>query len=184
MQEVYDDLDSRFEKAFEALRRELSRVRTGRANINLLDTIRVNYYGQPTPLSQIAALQVPEPRLITIKPWESNLIKEIERTIMQSDLGITPTSDGTLIRLAVPPLTEERRKDLVKQVHRIGEDAKVSIRNSRRDANAFLKQAEKDSDITEDDLTRALKVVQDKTDEGIATVDKLLEKKESELMEV
>lgn len=184
MQEVYDDLESRFDKAFEALRRELSRVRTGRANINLLDTIRVNYYGQPTPLSQVAAIQVPEPRLITIKPWESNLLKDIERTIMTSDLGITPSSDGTLIRLAIPPLTEERRKELAKAVHRHGEDCKVSIRNSRRDANAALKDAEKASDITEDDLARALKEVQEKTDAAVAKVDSIIGGKEKELMEV
>ncbi|MFN3199310.1 MAG: ribosome recycling factor [Bradymonadia bacterium] len=184
MQEVYDDLEGRFEKSFEALRRELSRVRTGRANINLLDTIRVNYYGQPTPLSQVAALQVPEPRLITIKPWEASILKDIERTIMQSDLGITPTSDGQIIRLSIPPLTEERRKDLVKQVHRIAEDTKVSLRNARRDANAFLKQAEKDSDITEDDLARSLKVVQERTDAGVAKVDQIIGEKEKELMEV
>lgn len=184
LDEIQEDLEANFKKAFDALSRELARVRSGRANINLLDNIRVPYYGQPTPLSQMAALQVPEPRMITIKPWESNLLKDIERAILQSDLGLTPSNDGTLIRLHIPPLTEDRRRDLVKQVKGHGEDAKISIRNSRRDANSTLKDLEKDSDITEDDLQRGLKVVQDLTDEAVAKVDAIIAKKETELMEV
>ncbi len=184
LDEIQEDLEANFKKAFDALSRELARVRSGRANINLLDNIRVPYYGQPTPLSQMAALQVPEPRMITIKPWESNLLKDIERAILQSDLGLTPSNDGTLIRLHIPPLTEDRRRDLVKQVKAHGEDAKISIRNSRRDANSTLKDLEKDSDITEDDLQRGLKVVQDLTDAAVAKVDAIITKKEAELMEV
>ncbi|MCA9558111.1 MAG: ribosome recycling factor [Myxococcales bacterium] len=184
LDEIQEDLKANFQKAFDALSRELARVRSGRANINLLDNIRVPYYGQPTPLSQMAALQVPEPRMITIKPWESNLLKDIERAILQSDLGLTPSNDGTLIRLHIPPLTEDRRRDLVKQVKAHGEDAKISIRNSRRDANSTLKDLEKDSDITEDDLQRGLKVVQEMTDEAVARVDTIIAKKETELMEV
>ena len=133
-EDIYEDLKDSFEKAFSALRRELARVRSGRANVNLLDNIRVPYYGQPTPLTQLASLQVPEPRMITVKPWEKNLLQDIERAIHQSDLGINPTNDGTLIRLVVPALTEERRKKLVKQVQGHGENAKLATRNSRRDA--------------------------------------------------
>jgi len=182
--EVYEELEVIFEKAFTALRRELARVRSGRANVNLLDNIRVQYYGQPTPLSQIASLQVPEARMITIKPWEQNLLKDIERALQQSDLGLNPSNDGTIIRLVIPQLTEERRKALVRQVERNGEDAKVSVRNSRRDANAMLKSLEKDSDITEDDLERALKEVQKRTDAATAKVDAVIADKESELLEV
>ncbi len=182
--EVYEELETSFEKAFTALRRELARIRSGRANVNLLDNIRVQYYGQPTLLSQVASLQVPEPRLITIKPWEANLLKDIERAINQSDLGLNPSNDGTIIRLSIPPLTEERRKVLVRQVQRNGEDAKISLRNSRRDANAMLKDLEKDSDITEDDLGRALKEVQKRTDDATGRVDTVISAKETELLEV
>ena len=184
MDEIYDDLNASFENTFDALRRDLSRVRTGRANTNLLDTIRASYYGQPTPLNQVAAIQIPEARMITIKPWEANLLKDIERAILSSDLGITPNSDGTLIRLAIPPLTEDRRKQLVKKVHTAGENARISARNHRRDANALLKESEKSSDITEDDLKRGLKKVQDLTDAAVATIGKIIDAKESELMEV
>ncbi len=182
--EVYEDLDTNFEKAFSALRRELARVRSGRANVNILDNIRVQYYGQPTLLNQVASLQVPEARLITIKPWEQNLLKDIERAIQLSDLGLNPSNDGTIIRLAIPQLTEERRKALVRQVQRSGEDAKVSVRNNRRDANAMLKELEKDSGITEDDLERALKEVQRLTDAATEKVDEVIQAKETELMEV
>jgi len=182
--ETYEELQASFEKAYSALKRELARVRSGRANINLLDNIRVSYYGQPTPLNQVAALQVPEARTITIKPWESNLLKDIERAIHQSELGITPTNDGTLIRLHVPPLTEERRRKLAKTVRNHGEDAKISIRNARRDANGTLKLLEDESEITEDDLSRALKEVQTLTNAATAKVDGIIEKKEEELMEV
>lgn len=184
VEDIYTDLEERFEKAFEALRRELARVRTGRANVNILDGIRVSYYGQPTPLNQVANLQVPEPRMISIKPWEPNLLKEIERAIQLSDLGLNPTNDGQQIRLSIPPLTEERRKSLVKTVHKHGEDAKISIRNARRDANSMLKDLEKDSDITEDDLSRSLKEVQERTDAATAKVDVVIETKEKDLLEV
>ncbi len=182
--DILDEMKANFQKAFDALNRELARVRSGRANVNLLDNLRVPYYGQPTPVSQVAALQVPEARMITIKPWESSLLKEIERAIQQSDLGLTPSNDGTLIRLSIPQLTEERRRDLVKQVKAHGEDAKISARNARRDANGLLKDSQKDGDITEDQLTRGLKQVQDLTDEAVALVDKIVGKKEEELMEV
>ena len=184
MNEIYEMLGLEFDGAYERLRRELSRVRSGRANPTLLDNIRVSYYGQPTPLNQVAAIQVPEARLITIKPWEANLLKDIERAIQASDLGLNPSNDGTLIRLSIPSLTEESRKKLVKTVHASGENAKVSVRNGRRDANAALKEAEKASDITEDDLARALKQVQTLTDAAVEKIDKIIAAKEKDLLEV
>jgi ribosome recycling factor len=183
-EEIYEDLKGNFEKAFGALRREFSRVRSGRANVNLLDSIKVPYYGELTALSQVAALQVPEPRMITVKPWEKTMLKEIERAIQQSSLGITPSNDGTLIRLSIPPLTEDRRRDLAKQVVKLGENSKVSVRNSRRDANAMLKALQKDGDLTEDDLKRALDQVQTLTDDAIKQLDQIVKTKEDELMEV
>lgn len=182
--EIYEDLKGSFEKTFGALRRELSRVRSGRANVNLLDNVKVPYYGEPTALSQVASLQVPEPRMITIKPWEKPMLKEIERAIQQSNLGITPSNDGTLIRLSVPPLTEDRRRELAKQVVKLGENGKVSARNARRDANAMLKALQKDGDLTEDDLKRALDQVQTLTDEAVKQLDQIVKTKEEELMEV
>ena len=183
-EELYEDLKANFEKTFGALRRELSRVRSGRANVNLLDNVKVPYYGEPTAISQVASLQVPEPRMITIKPWEKTMLKEIERALQQSNLGITPSNDGTVIRLSVPPLTEERRRDLARQVQKHGENGKVSVRNSRRDANAMLKALQKDGDLTEDDLKRALDRVQTLTDEAVKQLDEIVGSKEEELMEV
>jgi ribosome recycling factor len=171
-------------KALEAFKRELSKVRTGRASLSLLDDIKVDYYGTPTPLNQVGALAVPESRLITIQPWEKNLIGEIEKAILKSDLGLNPSSDGQLIRLAFPPLTEDRRKEMVKQVKRMGEDAKVVVRNCRREANDNLKQLEKDKDITEDDLKRGEKEVQDVTDDFVGRIDQVLTEKEKDLMEI
>lgn len=171
-------------KALEAFKRDLSKVRTGRASIALLDDIRVDYYGTPTPLNQVSALSVPEPRLITIQPWEKNLVGEIEKAILKSDLGLNPSSDGQLIRLNFPPLTEERRKDMVKQVKRMGEEAKISVRNVRREANDALKRLEKDKEITEDDLKRGEKDVQEMTDDYVARVDQVLADKEKDLMEI
>lgn len=171
-------------KALEAFKRDLAKVRTGRASLSLLDDVRVDYYGTPTPLNQVGTLAVPEPRLITIQPWEKNLIPEIEKAILKSDLGLNPASDGQLIRLVFPPLTEERRKDMVKQVKRMGEDAKISIRNARRDANDTLKQLEKDKEITEDDQKRGEKEVQDITDDFVAKIDQVIEEKEKDLMEI
>ncbi len=182
--EVYKELEAGFEKAFGALSRELARVRSGRANVNLLDNIRISYYGQPTPLNQVASVQVPEARLITIKPWEANLLKDIERALQQSDLGLNPSNDGTIIRLVIPQLTEDRRKQLVRKVGQHGEEAKISCRAARRDANAMLKDLEKDSDITEDDLTRGLKEVQKRTDDATVRVEKIISGKEAELLEL
>ena len=171
-------------KALESFKRDLSKVRTGRASLALLDDIRVDYYGTPTPLNQVAALAVPEPRLITIQPWEKNLASDIEKAILKADLGLNPSSDGQLIRLVFPPLTEERRKEMVKQVKRIGEEAKISVRNIRREGNDALKKFEKDKEITEDELKRGEKEVQDVTDDYVARVDKVIAEKEKDLMEI
>jgi len=171
-------------KALESFKRDLSKVRTGRASLALLDDVRVDYYGTPTPLNQVAALAVPEPRLITIQPWEKNLANDIERAILKADLGLNPSSDGQLIRLVFPPLTEERRKEMVKQVKRIGEEAKIAVRNIRREGNDALKKFEKDKEITEDDLKRGEKEVQDVTDDYVARVDKVIADKEKDLMEI
>jgi len=171
-------------KALESFKRDLSKVRTGRASLSLLDDIKVDYYGTPTPLNQVGSMAVPEPRLITIQPWEKNLIGEIEKAILKADLGLNPNSDGQIIRLVFPPLTEERRKEMVKQVKRMGEDAKVGIRNVRREANDTLKRLEKDKDITEDDLKRGEKEVQEVTDEFVSRVDRVIEEKEKDLMEL
>jgi ribosome recycling factor len=150
----------------------------------VLDDVRVDYYGTPTPLNQVGALAVPEPRLITIQPWEKNLVGEIEKAILKSDLGLNPSSDGQIIRLIFPPLTEERRKEMVKQVKRMGEDAKVAVRNARREANDTLKKLEKDKEITEDELKRGEKEVQDLTDDYVARVDQVIADKEKDLMEI
>ena len=171
-------------KALESFKRDLSKVRTGRASLSLLDDIKVDYYGTPTPLNQVGSMAVPEPRLITIQPWEKNLIGEIEKAILKADLGLNPNSDGQIIRLVFPPLTEERRKEMVKQVKRMGEDAKVGIRNVRREANDTLKRLEKDKDITEDEQKRGEKEIQDLTDDYVARVDKVIEEKEKDLMEI
>jgi ribosome recycling factor len=171
-------------KALESFKRDLTKVRTGRASLSLLDDIRVDYYGTPTPLNQVGALAVPEPRLITIQPWEKNLVSEIEKAILKSDLGLNPNSDGQVIRLVFPPLTEERRKEMAKQVKRMGEDAKVAIRNARRDGNDTLKKLEKDKEITEDELKRGEKEIQELTDDYVARVDKVVAEKEKDLMEI
>lgn len=182
--EVINQARKGMDKAIEALRKDLARVRTGRASINLLDEIRVDYYGTPTQLNQVATLAVPEPRLITIQPWEKKLLPEIEKAIHKSDLGLNPTSDGVLVRLAIPPLTEERRKEMGKSVKRMGEDAKVAVRNARRDANDTLKKQEKDKAITEDQLKRGEKEIQELTDGFIHKVDEIVAAKDKEIMEI
>jgi len=185
---MYNDVISHgragMEKSIDALKKELARIRTGRASTTLLDDVRVDYYGTPTPLNQIGTLTVPEPRLITIQPWEKNLIPAIEKAILKSDLGLNPSSDGQLVRIAIPPLTEERRKEMVKMTRRIGEDAKIAVRNSRRDANENLKKLEKDKEISEDELKRGEKEIQDLTDGYVKKVDEIMAAKEKEVMEI
>lgn len=182
--EVKSIAETAMVKALDSFRRDLGKVRTGRASLAVLDDVRVDYYGTPTPLNQVAALAVPEPRLITIQPWEKNLISDIEKAILKSDLGLNPSSDGQLIRLAFPPLTEERRKEMVKQVKRMGEDAKVAVRNARREANDTLKKMEKDKDISEDELKRGEKEIQDVTNDFVGRVDHVVADKEKDLMEI
>jgi len=166
------------------LKRELARIRTGRASTNLLDEVMVDYYGTPTPVSQVATLSVPEPRLITVSPWETNLIPVIEKAIMTSDLGLNPSNDGKMIRLPIPPLTEERRKEFVKQAHKIGEEGRVSIRNARRDAVESFKRMQKDGDISEDDSKRAQDQAQKLTDDFGHQVDEILKRKDQEILEI
>jgi ribosome recycling factor len=183
-EDVVSDLKQRIDKTLEDLKRDLSKVRTGRASTNILDGIRVDYYGTPTPLSGVANLNTPEPRLITIKPWDKGTLKDIEKAIREANIGLNPMNDGELIRLPFPPLTEERRRDIAKQVKSKGEEHKVAIRNVRRDANEMLKDLLKDKSITEDDLKRATERVQKETDAGVLKVDEIVAKKEKEVMEV
>ncbi len=183
-QEVIKKLEGSTEKTVAALTRDLSKVRTGRASTSLLDGIRVEYYGTMTPLNQVASLAAPEGRLITIQPWEPSLIGAIEKAILKSDLGFNPQNDGKVIRIQVPPLTEERRKELVKHVHKIGESFKVAIRQERADAIKELKKREADKAITEDEFHRFQKKVQEIVDARIKEIDRILAAKEAEIMEV
>jgi ribosome recycling factor len=183
-EQVLKELKSQIDKTMDDLKAGLAKIRTGRASLGMLDGIKVDYYGTPTPLAQCAALAVPEPRMITVKPWDKSIIKELEKAIREANLGLNPMNDGELIRLPIPPLTEERRKDIAKQVKTKGEDHKVAIRNERRDANEKLKGLLKDKKITEDDNKRAQEKIQKETDAGVALVDQLIAKKEKEVMEV
>jgi len=181
--EICQEAQERMQKAIEDLKNDLKRVRTGRASLNILDGIRVDYYGTLTPLSQMASLAVPESRLITIQPWDVSVIKEIEKAILRSDLGLTPSSDGKLVRINIPPLTEERRKQLVKVIYKMSEDHKVAVRNIRRDANELLKDAKKESEIAEDEMFKGQEQVQQITDEHIKLIDETIRKKEKEILE-
>jgi ribosome recycling factor len=182
--DVIANMKSHMEKSIESLRREYQKVRTGRASTSLLDDIKVDYYGTPTAINQVATLAVPEPRTITLQPWEPKLIALIEKAIMNANIGVTPANDGKLIRLAFPPLTEERRKEIVKQMKKFAEDARVALRNIRRDAIDGVKKLEKDKQISEDDLKRAEKEIQDLTKSYELKVDEVLAHKEKEVMEV
>ncbi|HSM90610.1 MAG TPA: ribosome recycling factor [Desulfobacterales bacterium] len=183
IESVYRDSKDNMGKVIEALKKELKRVRTGRASLSLLDGIKVDYYGTLTPLSQMATLAVPESRQITIQPWDTTVIKEIEKAILKSDLGLTPSSDGKIIRISIPPLTEQRRKELVKVVHKISEEYKVSVRNLRRDANELIKDIKKDGKISEDDAFKSQEKIQKITDEHISLVDACYKEKEKEILE-
>ena len=182
--DVNSDLKSRIESTLDALRKEFSRIRTGRANLSILDGIRVDYYGSPTPLSGVANMTVADPRLIVVRPWDRKMVPAIDRALREANIGINPVSDGEIIRLPIPQLTEERRRDIVKQVKVKGEEHKVAVRNVRRDANDMLKEYQKDGEITEDELKKALERVQKETDAGIQSIDELVAKKEKEVMEV
>lgn len=182
--QVLEQTKEKMNKTIAAFTRELSSIRAGRANASLLDRIMVDYYGAPTPINQLAGVSVPEARLLVITPYDKTILGEIEKAIMKSDIGITPTNDGSIIRLMIPALTEERRKDLVKQVKKEAEDAKIAVRNVRRDANDDLKKLEKAGEITEDDLRGYGEDIQKLTDEFIVKVDQVTKDKEKEILEV
>jgi ribosome recycling factor len=182
--DILKDLEGSIAKAHDSLKRELAKVRTGRANLAILDGVRVDYYGTMTPLNQVASVSTPDARLIQIKPWEKKLIPAIEESIRKAELGVNPNSDGEVVRIPIPSLTEERRRELTKVVKRMGEDSRVAIRNLRRDANDMLKEAMKGGDISEDDEKQGLKRVQDTIDKGVAKVDEIVAKKEAEIMQV
>ena len=184
MKEVIKKCEEKMTKTCENLDGEFSNIRAGRANPNLLNRIMVEYYGTPTPMQQVGNISVPEPRIIQINPWEKSLLKAIEKAILASDLGITPTTDGTSIRLVFPELTEERRKELVKDIKKKGEAAKVAVRNVRRDANDTLKKMEKSTDITEDERKEGEEKIQKMTDKYVAKIDKSVENKSKEIMTV
>lgn len=184
LDDVYHEVDYKMERSLAALRKELSRIRTGRATLALLEGIDVDYYGTVTPLNQMATLAAPESRLLTIQPWDKSQLGLIEKALQRSDLGLTPMNDGKIIRLSIPPLTAERRKDLVKKVKKIGEDAKIALRNVRREGNETLKDLEKTKDISQDDLRRGQEQVQKITDRFISQVDDVLNTKEHEILEV
>lgn len=182
--EVLSELKSEFESSLSHLRRELVRIRTGRANPSMLEGISVEYYGTATPISQVATVKVPEPRMLTITPWDKSVISDIERAINMSELGLSPNNDGTMIRLPIPTLTRERREDLAKQARKYGEDAKISVRNHRREANETLKSLEKEKEISEDEMHRALDQVQSQTDQASAKADEIVDAKEKEILEL
>jgi ribosome recycling factor len=183
IESIYQETRESMGKSVEALKNELKRIRTGRASLSILDGIKVDYYGTLTPLNQMATLAVPESRLITIQPWDVSVVKDIEKAILKSDLGLTPSSDGKIIRISIPQLTEDRRKELVKVVHKVCEEYKVSVRNFRRDSNELLKSMKKDGEITEDDAFKSQEQVQKITDEHIKLVDECYQEKEKEILE-
>ncbi|WP_018660095.1 ribosome recycling factor [Heyndrickxia acidiproducens] len=182
--QVIDTANDKMSKAIHAFQRELGSIRAGRANASLLDKISINYYGAPTPVNQLASVSVPEARLLVIQPYDKTALGEIEKAILKSDLGLTPNNDGSIIRLAIPPLTEERRKELVKLVKKEAEEAKVAVRNIRRDANDELKKLEKNGEITEDEHRNFADDVQKITDQHIQKIDKISKTKEQEILEV
>lgn len=181
---ILEDADERMSKAVEAMKRDFMAIRTGKASPALVEGLTIDYYGTQTRLRDIASITTPEPRLLVIQPWDQSAVKNIEKSIQGSDLGISPISDGRVIRLPIPELSEERRKDLSKLVHKRAEEARVEIRNIRRDANDVIKQAEKASEITEDDMKDLIKDVQELTDTHITDIDKVMEEKDAELLQV
>ena len=183
IESTLQETKERMGKSILALKNDFKRVRTGRASQSLLDGIKVDYYGTLTPLNQLASVSVPESRLIAIQPWDISVIKGIEKAILKSDLGLTPSNDGKLIRISIPPLTEERRKELVKVVSKISEDHKIAVRNIRRDSNELLKGLKKDGDISEDEAFKAQDQVQKITDEQIKRIDEIYLEKEKEILE-
>jgi len=182
-EKVFQDMESSMEKAIGAYQKELSRLRTGRASPALLEGIRVDYYGTPTPINQTASINIPESRLIVIQPWDKGTIEAIQKAIQKANLGLSPSNDGTVIRISIPPLTEDRRKELGKLAKKMAEECKIAVRNIRREANDSLKKLEKDKKISEDDHHRATEDVQKRTDEKVEQVDQIMEAKQKEILE-
>ncbi len=182
--DVLKDARAHMQKALEATRREFASIRTGRANPALLEQIKVDYYGALTPVNQLATITVPEARLLVVAPWDKKMVKDVERAILKSELGLVPSSDGAVIRIPIPTLTEERRRDLVKVVRRHAEEGRVAVRNLRRDAKEMIETFEDDGEVSEDEAKRSLEELQKLTDEFIGAVDKALEAKEKEIMEL
>ncbi len=184
LNEIIQETKERMAKSIKAFKKEMARVRTGRASTTLLDGLKVDYYGAETPLDQMASVSVPESRLLTVKPWDVSVINDVERAILKANLGLTPSNDGKLIRISIPPLTEERRKEIVKSASQTCEEYKVAIRNIRRDSNDNLKDLQKEGDISEDDNFKGQKSVQELTDAFIKQIDEIFSEKEKEILEV
>jgi len=181
---MLESTESRMQKSVAVLKDELSRIRTGRANASLLDHVRISYYNSEVPINQVANLSVPEPRMIVISPWEKPMLREIEKAILASDIGITPNSDGEVIRLVLPELTEDRRKEFVRQVKQLGERARIAVRNVRRDANDDVKKQVKDASLSEDESKRLQEQIQALTDRVVAEIDQVLDRKEKDILTV
>jgi len=184
LNDIYADAQERMDKALDSLERDYRRLRTGRASVSLVESIRVDYYGTPTPLNQLATLTIPDPRTIMIQPWDTSVIGEVEKAILKSELGLTPMNDGKIIRINIPPLTTERRRELVKIVKKMSEESKVAVRNIRRDANEMIKDLKKEKEISEDDQFRAQEETQRITDELIKKIDTAYAVKEKEILEI
>ena len=184
MEALFKDTDGKMARSIEAFRKELGKIRTGRASFSLLDGIKVDYYGTPTPLQQVGTLSVPESRLITVTPWDAKMIGPIEKAIQASGLGLNPSNDGKIVRIPIPPLTEERRRDLVKVVKKMAEDARIAVRNIRREALERIKEREKKKEISEDEMKRSHDRVQKETDRYVKKIDDILKIKEQEILEV
>ena len=184
MEQLKNQSQEKMQKSFDALLHQFSRVRTGRASASILDDVRINYYGSPTPVKQLCNISIPEPRTIVVKPWDKTTLADIEKAILAANLGITPENDGNVIRLPFQPLTEEKRRDIVKNLKKLAEDARVAIRNIRREANDQAKKMEKDHEISEDEQKKLLKEIQDLTDDWVKKIDEVEKSKEKEIMEV
>ena len=184
MENIKDNTKEKMQKSLDAMLHQYSKIRTGRASASILDDIKINYYGQPTPVKQLCNISIPEARMIVVQPWDKTTLADIDKAILAANIGITPENDGNVIRLPFQPLTEEKRKDIVKNIKKISEDTRVAIRNIRRDANEIVKKEKKDSEISEDEEKKQLKELQDLTDEWIKKIDEAEKAKEKEIMEV
>lgn len=184
MENIKQQASEKMQKTLDSLLHQFSKIRTGRASASILDDVKINYYGQPTPVKQLCNISIPEARLIVVQPWDKTTLADIEKAILAANLGITPENDGNVIRMPFQPLTEEKRKDIVKSLKKMTEDARVAVRNIRRDANEDIKKSKKDSEISEDDEKKLLKEVQDVTDEWIKKVDEAEKVKEKEILEI